>query len=579
MADRNWNPDLFKRYEVVASPSQLAQILDCSRAWWFRRCARLPEVQQQDKFDFGNALHGVMERWLRADDTGRDLETGKPVELFPAGWAGPCNAKEQALIKVLFELAVSDGLIRRLPGREIEKEFEVEVIPGVGMIGAMDIVSPEGVEDHKSTEDTRYIMSPEALASDPKMLAYAKIFLDWFPDRESVKIRLNYVVKDPDAPSTRAIEAIVSRDDVERFWKETIVPAAESMLRLKRAKLPETEWSRVTGPQGPGICRKYGGCPRAKVCGRVQSVQSHRAEIDRINGKKNQPKTPNPNPTMSFFGKKLAAQAPAVPDPAPLIAAANAARAAANAPAPEPASAPAVPTPPWHTPGCQACVASPGISSKGAPCKACDAVSGRSGRPTSQGFNYGIDDSGAFWWAPKAAEAPVQETTVQAPAPEEAEKVQVVAEAKPKKTRTKAAKTKTKEVPDPLTPPEAEALEEFREALGGPAVLTVDEGPAKMAETTGFRLYINCIPLDEDYIELTDILQRESQALAAALGVESYYTIDAFRRRDALASKIEAVVHEDLPGRNVVALGASQDLKAYLDALRPFASAVVLGVF
>jgi hypothetical protein len=97
-------------------------------------------------------------------------------------------------------------------------------------------------------------------------------------------------------------------------------------------------------------------------------------------------------------------------------------------------------------------------------------------------------------------------------------------------------------------------------------------------EFPGFTLFINCIPLGEDYIDAADLLNKEGRELAVELKSTSYYELDPFKRKDALASKAE-IVASSLKGMNVVALGSSHELKSYLDALRPFAARVVVGAF
>ena len=52
------------------SPSQLETFELCPRKWWFLKKLRLP-TRQQKGASFGTVLHGVIERYLTADKTGR----------------------------------------------------------------------------------------------------------------------------------------------------------------------------------------------------------------------------------------------------------------------------------------------------------------------------------------------------------------------------------------------------------------------------------------------------------------------------------------------------------------------------
>jgi DNA-binding transcriptional regulator LsrR (DeoR family) len=66
--------------------------------------------------------------------------------------------------------------------------------------------------------------------------------------------------------------------------------------------------------------------------------------------------------------------------------------------------------------------------------------------------------------------------------------------------------------------------------------------------------------------------------MAQELEVDSFYVLDAFKRRDLLSAGARAIA-ADLDGKDVVAIGGGQDLKALVEALRPLASMIVQGVF
>jgi CRISPR/Cas system-associated exonuclease Cas4 (RecB family) len=86
MAKPKWDSRVYKENELVMSPSQLENYLQCPRKWWFNSIRKMPELEQKkDNFDFGNVLHEAAARWISADDTGRD-HNGQPVDLFPDGW-------------------------------------------------------------------------------------------------------------------------------------------------------------------------------------------------------------------------------------------------------------------------------------------------------------------------------------------------------------------------------------------------------------------------------------------------------------------------------------------------------------
>lgn len=525
MAKRNWDKTIFAQYLHVSSPSQLADYLDCPRKWWFRRCVRLPERDGQKKFVFGNCLDEVANRWLSADDNGRGPD-GKPVDLYPEGWSEGLERVEAVLVRMLVEKGISDGTLRRVPGRKIQAEYTTKVLEGICTTGAMDMVSPEGVEDNKTTSSLRWAMTQKDLAADPKMLCYAKEWLREHPEAAQVKLRLNYFVKDAEQPATKWVEVLVPAAAVEDFWKKTSLPAHQGMLDLKAAKIPELQWRRVTGPQSQNTCRKYGGCPFARICGGCQTPAAYKAEIDRINLKK-QP--------MSIFGKK--SPAPQTPPPAVTPEA-----------KPEPV-APSTPNAPWAVEGCAACKGR-GINKAGNPCMACYHIRKRRGESTVDDFDVSHDEAGNLVWKAKSEAVP----QAQAPAAVEG-KAQVVAPPKTKRAKPpKAIEPEIKEAPAP----------QLQEAV--------------TSEPRGFRLFLNALPIGQEFVDAGELLGREGAELAEAQGVKSYYELDAFKRRDAIAAQASAIATE-LAGKALVVVGGGQDLKALIEALRPFAAEVVQGVF
>ena len=61
------------------SASQDETATRCIRNWWFAYPQRMPSIAKGD-LDFGTVIHNVCERFLLADDTGRDKD-GNPVDL------------------------------------------------------------------------------------------------------------------------------------------------------------------------------------------------------------------------------------------------------------------------------------------------------------------------------------------------------------------------------------------------------------------------------------------------------------------------------------------------------------------
>lgn len=522
---RQWDKALYDRYEVVTSPSQLVSWLDCQRKWWFKSVLRLPEVKDQSKFIFGNALHDIVQRWYLADATGR-LADGSQVELYPKGWDKGLSKAESALIRKLFDLAVKDGTLRRVPELQVEKEYVREIIPGeVAEIGALDLTSPSGIEDQKSTKAAKWIASQKDLASDPKMLCYAVEWADLYPEADAVPLRLNYFLKDPENPATKVVEVRVPVESVKQFYDRVMVPAAAGMLKMKRAKIAEKDWRKTPGPTAKDACKKYGGCAYASICGGCDSPAGYRKKVDTQNEKL---------APMAIFNKKtptVAGTPPAVP----------------TTPPPTPPSETAPKNAPWAVAGCGACKGR-GINSKGDPCNACFHIKKRKGEPTVNDFDVWHDEAGNLCWKVKDGQVLVTKTEPAAPAQPEG-KAAIVQEPKTKKAKPPAVIAPV--IEEPKAPPEPE-------------------------QAAGFRLFINCYPMGEDCIDLALVLASEGADLATANEVSNYFEMDAFKRRDALAAHAEEIA-ASLDGKNVVVASPSPDVTSLANALRPFAIQVVMG--
>jgi hypothetical protein len=105
----------------------------------------------------------------------------------------------------------------------------------------------------------------------------------------------------------------------------------------------------------------------------------------------------------------------------------------------------------------------------------------------------------------------------------------------------------------------------------------------KPRKGTGFMLLINCAPMKnvgDDVTSLHSLLVDLGAQMAAEIDdAETFYDIHAFDRRDALRKAGKAVA-EGLSGI-VVADGVGtgeSDLKALVDALRPFATVIITPV-
>lgn len=554
------------------SPSQLINYTSCHRKWWFRSCHKLKDGKDPAARDTGTVLHEVAGRWLDADDQGRDRRTGQPVDLYPPGWervrefgrdtGRAIDLQQQAIVRIAVQKAIENGVLRRLPARQVERRMEIEVVPGVVMEGYIDQDAPVAVEDHKTTKSRKWALSKAKLAKDEKMLCYAVMRHHESPG-DAVTLRLNYFDKSNAEPPW-AVEARIKPDAITNFEDTVIKPSAEGMKTLREAKLPIEQWADVDGPQKKGACEEYGGCPYAKICARVMTVQKYQETLDRPQLTQQQrEQVRSKKTTMSHFKKRPkpnATQVAAVPE-----------QAAATTPTENPATAPVKvieqeapssnDTPPWAVASCRACKGK-GINGAGEPCRACDVVQGRTNGVTSSQYEIWVDDAGVLRWKPAGGTTIVPE---------------------PKADPKPAAAKKTKEKPKEAAPvtqvvPEDPAKGRIETTVFPITKEQLQQGIAAL-NGGGFHLHIGCMPMRPGVMITTiaDILADEGDELAEAAGKANYYEMNAFERRDAIASRAEEI-SKGLAGAVFVASEMTPDERSLVTALTPFAREVTIRV-
>jgi hypothetical protein len=344
---------------LQVSASQLKTFKRCPRAWWFERVLDLPQGDGSYGMVWGTVLHGVIERYLGADASGRGPD-GKEVELYPLGWqysyqhAERIKEEDEAPLKALIERAIERGILERLPNTKVEWYFHVTMLdawddhmvrPRVFCNGYVDVVrfNERRIEDHKGVKDARYQLSAEALAEDLQLNLYAKILLEHYrtqgePDAP-ITIQHNYYDRvDWERKTTpKKLPVVRTPEQIDAHWSACLGYASH-MLEVAEAELPEHRWRDAPAAldgagDGPKACLDYGGCKFHGICTNDESIDDYRRRHLRLRF----PEIKLPGVDMSSFANKFK------PGPAP-----------APAPKPaEPASAPINPPDDWG--GCVAC--------------------------------------------------------------------------------------------------------------------------------------------------------------------------------------------------------------------------------
>lgn len=638
-AKRNYLKDFdYRRHQHTASASQMETFLTCPRKWWFLKVLRIPEITDQTKFVFGELLHEACERFLMADDNGRDIETGEPYVLWPKGWNEKLTPQDSGILKNIVEKGIEEGVLRRTPGRRVEAPFLYTVTGtggrgSVGICGYRDVAAPGLVEDHKSSKSRKWLKSQAKLAKDPQMLIYAAIDIrermeadpsHVLPDLDSlVTLRHNQFVKDPDDPYVRPCETEVSVRDVLTFWEGEIEPAATDMLRYKVAKIDPKDWDSVEGPRQKGACRKYGGCPFAEVCGGVSTVQALTAKVKRIQQLPVENTTPStPGDTMGIFDRKnKKGKAEAKSQTAKTTETTTVSQETEWVDAEGGASISEIP--PWAADDCKACEGS-GFNSRGAPCAACDRSAAKAGRPRVQNFALGTDDSGALVVIRNSD----SEVVCRRPVPEVAtgDATRPAPKSEPKPAQEKAPK-KTKIKPTThldMTPDEvfqawldagysrATAMKRKgdqrkawadagKELEGDRAPQAVNAGAVKVSPepkdaepgqrkgsapeysrgrpAKGFAMLYGAVRRTQWFVvDLNQLFHRYAEELAEAQGADSYYALDRFKRRDMLASKAKDIAAKIKPGSVVTIRANDPDIRHFASAIEQYATHILEGV-
>jgi len=572
-AKRDYSAFDYRTWKLVTSPSAVETFNDCERKWWFLKVIRLKEPLK-DFSQLGDVFHECAERWLLADDNGVDRTTGQPVEVFPEGWDAALDFGQSAVVRAVFKKMVDEGVLRRTPNRRIEHSFQIGVLPEASIMGFMDVDTPQGVEDHKTSKSTKWLKSRKALTEDIQMMTYAAA---WITERYQsggelpsfIELRHNQAVVDPEALLVRATAVDVELQQIEKFWEETLVPLVRKMLYWKQAELPASSWAKVDGPKRKGACRKYGGCPFVGICGRTESIDNYKTRTARYNDTFTAAKAKDQDMSNDLLAKLAAkkkargATPPPVPANEETEPVAEAEMSASDDTTADVAEQRQVA--PWVQADCKAC-GGVGLSTSGTACRPCAVAAVKLGivasdftlTPVEGAIEIRRGDV-LLSTIPIASEVKTEEKTKP-----------VAANASKKKATSKAAK--------------ALAASSEKESEAKQAV-DASEQVSEQAETKpkgrpkkGFTLLYGVPKRHKGkVIDLGQIMQREGEELATAWNANSFWALDAFKRREAMAQKA-AILAEEFGPALVVVTSDQRDLADLATALEPFAVSVYYGI-
>lgn len=622
--EKTWQ-EKAERKEIRASASQIETFKLCKRKWWYDKVRRVPRGGPTHAQAFGTVLHAVCERYLEADDLGRDPVTGEPVDLFPPGWHradnryGGCDGElsigEQDLVKALIAMAIEEGVLERRPGREVEKYFRQSVLKmedgtNIQIEGYIDVAYPDTIEDHKTSKSTRYLKGKEGLAKNPQVLIYAKMALEDLRKKGGaippfLTVRHNQYVKDPDKPHVRKTEVEIPISDIDEFWELEILPTLEEMYRVRKNA---REWTDVEDP--PNIakaCNAYGGCEFRPICGGRESLETFCSKFDpekkpgynvtplTVGGEdKNIGKGATMNLRDRMNAQKAAAKgnAPTSVNPpveegtktkAPSVASSKAklVKPKDGRELGTTSSGVELELAPWVDPENMVTINHGlGFTKKGEICAQSSARAEKNGLPTPDMFELEPMGDGTVTWVGKD-DTPVEGLQGRSPfsidaVPSEEETPEEAAQEETEETSQEETQEETSEETEEETSQEED--DAVKEAL------TIPPGRAKKS----FLLAINCVPYGYKgnkgggrfVYDLHQIARNLQDIMAEDFGVESYFDINFFERRDALmkhAPKLAERFGTDIVFVSDYGTGES-DMKALVEALKPYAGTIIRGL-
>lgn len=577
-------PRLFVSHTQIDSAANAET--GCLRRWKFKWIDKLPEPIRGTQ-EFGDVAHKVCERWLGADDLGRDAN-GNAVDLYPEGWAKGDSGVElspadQDLVRRLISAAIEKGVLRRTPGRQVELPFEIPLSDEVVLTGRIDLAAPGEVTDHKFLKSLRYLMSPAKLRESGQHLLYVLAMTYLLKQKKQVvpqewTLAVNGFSKDPDDFRVKRVEVKVPVTAAFEWRDRVLKPTFEKMMALKNMvpPIPVENWREIDDPINKNAaCGAYGGCPFQGICGGLETVKAHLHRVKKFNEKVVAKAKQDPlrlqegtsdmgsafdklrNRGQAAPGASVASASVAAVEESPAVATtppAKVPRAQEPAPTQEQLEAEADTPAPWGFKDCTvASCRGKGFNAKGNPCRLCSGRAEKERGIFLKDYQWKAVGEGKIVWSDNEGETdglvsigPVGEAKVKEVAPPA-----VKVDPNPTTIHEKVPHSKEHQVEQEL---EAEAEEQAEE----------DEPEAKKRNPgrpkQGLTLYVNCVPTRGHKTKLaylTEVMHAYGERAAVESkacpeGTEgAFYMMDAFKRRDFLAARAKTIA-EQLGSVNLV---------------------------
>ncbi len=579
----------------------------CMRKWYFMKVAKLPELPRGSS-TFGDVLHATCERYLEADRQGLDA-SGNPVDLYPDNWEHPLDRytgepskeavspEEQAVIKLLISKAISEGILMRVEGREIEKKLEFDPLEGVNIVGYIDLLEPGAIRDHKSTKSMRWAKSLKKLKKNTQLNLYGYWYYTegGWDKSEPLTLSHQYYCKDPNKPHVEKREVIVTWEEVEEFWNERIVPVLREMLKYRHVD----SFKDIPLPCNvAGACRRFGGCPFTKICTDVETPGDYAKRINReLTGKSSTkyknvaqkigtPKKGEKTMASKMMEKIRAEQArkrgEAVETPAKEESPVNEELKKPDIVKPAAEVSAGVKKAPWYKEGCNACKTSDVLgfrADRSGPCKLCAVFYKKNtGVAIEDAFTWDIGEGDITIIDNETGEEVVTEVVAENPTTKE--KIETPEPKKPKAPKPPPVKKETPAVESPV---------EDKPAVPQLSGEQVFKDITTLNDRDKFTLLVGCAIVESKIkgggklgtpssrITAEELMIIVNTEMSKIVGSTVEWTnMNKFQQRDTVAMYGEAIA-ESLGSCTVIVsrLPKASPMEAVVMAIRPYAKEVI----
>lgn len=556
----------FSQYQTYAKEEE-----GCNTKWYMNSVMYLPQ-QFNAATTLGSVFHNCNERFLLGADSDKELfpmevefpvmAYGKEVGKHIAPWYTEVKCitrkedkgivyiqedklplERQKIIKHAIHRIIKEGLIVRRKNSAVEHNFFVDLEEGKTKFkGKIDYLWEDNgiltLEDHKNLSSFKYAPTndPESdkyIGKNTQLLVYAYY------------MALEYKAKTGELPKMLVIKQnqYCWKEDRFRFPSTVVIfdKCKEVAMRIKKTSVKMWEHMQAESfedvPKNKNACGNYGGCKLQDVCFGRETVDMYLRRMEKDTNDLIKFKYEQGEEDMAWDFGKTANDISGANEGQEKVLEESEKQDADNTKKPA---------------AVEETKAEAKVLSVAEAKEALDEI-------TTKLEDMGVDlqgkvydDAKAAWEAAAAKEAEVAKEKEDAE--KQAEEVKAAAVKEEKKDKV------------PKEPKEIKVDSKPKEESVEPAEL--DFKAAKQERFTGVTLCINCVPQHKlNTITIQEVLKKVGALLAKEKGVDSYYDIDAFDRRDAVSQVIDSVI-PTLKGFYILADSFGPDHTSLISALK-----------